>query len=267
MGKKKDTKTLKVKKKRRNPLTLIESKFPDIPISLYIIVPLAVGTVLGVNLINSIPLGFLCGLVLTGVVWFGKEYIPEPPPSIIISYTPDDIVMSILNQTWFVTATPADIARPEAYSVDGQRWSHKLEFTTEYDDKDVFIVRGSLVTGEAWLEHIPNESEHEPEFWQNGELNSENETIFVEENNNPDNDLSNDMNENKHANESSYADKQSENNTSGDNDSFDGLDDGDYPESNTSVDEANMSSPLSEEPVYDIILDDTPDRRDTEQNK
>lgn len=265
MGKKKDTKTPKMKKERRNPLIVIESKFPDVPISLYVIVPLAVGTVLGVNLLNNIPLGFLCGLVLTGVVWFGKEYIPEPPPPITISYTPDDIVMSILNQTWFVTASPADIARPEAYSVDGHRWSHKLEFSTEYGDKDVFIVRGSLITGEAWLEHIPNESEHEPEFWQNDELDSENETIFVGENNNPDNDLLNDTNENEYIDESVYVDEQNENYPSGNNDNFSGFDDRYYSESNTSVGEVDI--PSMEASVHDVISDDATDNRDTELNK
>lgn len=240
MGKKKDTKTAKIKKKRRNPLALIESKFPDIPISLYIIVPLAVGTVLGVNLTNNIPLGVLCGLILTGVVWFGKEYVPEPPPALVLSYTPDDIVMNIFDKTWFVTAVPADPNRPEAYSVDGQRWSHKLELSTEYGDTDVFILRGSLVTGESWLEYIEDESSHHPDFWQN---DSNEGNSFIEETT----DSVDDNVEIDYSNEDEHFDEQSESNTSGDDDNFSGLDGGDYFEPNTLVVEENKTDSLLED--------------------
>lgn len=266
MGKKKDTKTPKVKKKRRNPLTLIESKFPDIPISLYIIVPLAVGTVVGVNLTNNIPLGVLCGLILTGVVWFGKEYIPEPPPPVVLSYTPDDLVMSIFDQTWFVSAVPADDnARPEAYSVDGQRWSHKLELTTEYDDKDVFIVRGSLVTGEAWLEYVPEESAHRPEFWQNDEVDTVGENIPVEEGDSVDH-LSNNAEEIDYTQENEHVDEESENNTGNDNDTFGSLDDNDFYEPHSSVAEEPTLDTTEKAPMGNsIFLNDNTDSLNQEQ--
>lgn len=266
MGKKKDTKAPKVKKKRRNPLVLIESKFPDIPISLYIIVPLAVGTAVGVNLTNNIPLGVLCGLILTGAVWFGKEYIPEPPPPVVLAYTPDDIVMSIFDQTWFVNAIPADDnARPEAYSVDGQRWSHKLELTTEYGDKDVFIVRGSLVTGEAWLEYIPEESAHRPEFWEIDEVDSAGENIPVEEDDSVDN-LLNNAEEIDYTHKYEHDEEESESNTVNNNGAFGSLDDNDFYEPHNSVVEEPTLDASEESSIGNSgFFDDNTDSPNQEQ--
>lgn len=167
MGKKKE-KRVKNKKKLVNPISALESKLPNIPINLFVIIPFCVGLAVGVSIFDNVPLSLLFGLALTGVVWFGKGYLPEKPAPKILPYTPDDLVLGIFEFTWFTKAVPADVNRPEAYSVDGERWSHKLELSTDYGDSDIFIVRGSLETGVSWLEYVEGESKNMPDFWEVG---------------------------------------------------------------------------------------------------
>lgn len=152
-----------VKKKKR------EAQLPPI-LSKGTIVPALAGFAVVTTLTGgNIAIGFLGGLISGILYWFYlnlstsriKEKNPQP------TKTPDDIVLGLLSRYAFVTAEPTDSGtRPEAYSLDGLRWSHKLTFETEDGDTDVFVIRGSLLDGGGTLEYVDGESEHTPEYWE-----------------------------------------------------------------------------------------------------
>lgn len=121
---------------------------------------------MGAGLTGVPALGFLCALAAGVAYWFLIANVPQPKKSEIVEMkTPDDIVMGTLYQYRFVSAAEADPLRPEAVSLDGTRWSHKLIFETEAGETDVYVLRGSLETGEGTLEYIEGESTHQPDYW------------------------------------------------------------------------------------------------------
>lgn len=148
------------------------------------IVPFAVGFGIGVATTDSMSIGLLIGLLLGIAYWFifvtGKK--PDTPE--IPTKTSDDIVMDVMSRYAFDAAEPTDVeTRPEAYSLDGERWSHKLTFESTGGEKDIFVIRGSLITGEGWLEDIPGESRFLNQEWMlNDQGNPPDWLLFMEEN-------------------------------------------------------------------------------------
>lgn len=132
-----------------------------------IAVPVLAGYALVAWVTSSMALGFL-GAIMGGLAYWG--FLPrlkgmgkdtEKP-----SHTPDDILESILIRYQFETCETADPRRPEAISLDGTRWSQLMKFTTPEGDSDTFMVRSSLVTGEATLEFVEGVSQYTPEDWE-----------------------------------------------------------------------------------------------------
>lgn len=162
VGKMKNKKTQRQKGRLKNQINKL---FPDIPMNIFVLVPFGIGVAIASALTDNLKISLLAGLVGGVLGWFWKEKFPTKTEKIILM-NPDDIVPKVFDDYWFVEAVPADpVHRPEAYSLDRLRWSHKLKFTTEEGFSDVFIFRCSLEHGTYSLEPVPNETEHELEYW------------------------------------------------------------------------------------------------------
>lgn len=132
-----------------------------------VIVPLLAGFGVGtalVNLLVGVLIGIACAVAYA--LFFADSFKEKQKSVTVKKSTPDDIVLHVLENSLFVTAEPTDpVKRPEAYSLDGLRWSHKLTLADEDGNEDIYVVRGSLETGEGYLEFIEDESQHPVEYW------------------------------------------------------------------------------------------------------
>lgn len=137
------------------------------------IVPVGVGFAIVAALTQNIPVSLLIGLGAGFLYWLYLSKRPQKAVAVVPTKTADDIVLNVLSKYAFVMAEPADVAtRPEAYSIDGLRWSHKLKLETENGETDIFVIRGSLVTGEGELEFVDGESRFQPSYWEESSSNS-----------------------------------------------------------------------------------------------
>ncbi len=153
-------------KRNRKPAPKPATGYGKILIQSGVVVPALFGVGLGTALVN-IVVGIILGLACGVAYWmFFAESFKEKQKNVTKKKTADDIVLNVLENTAFVTAEPTDeMKRPEAYSLDGLRWSHKLTFTDEDGNQDIYVIRGSLETGEGYLEFVEDESEHPIEYW------------------------------------------------------------------------------------------------------
>lgn len=131
-----------------------------------IAVPVLAGFAIVAGITQSVPFGILGAIAGGALYWaYLNSSFTFMKKAVVPTKTPDDIVLNTMEEYTFVKAAETDDPRPEAYSLDGLRWSHKLKFETEDGETDIFVIRGSLVTGEGYLEFVPDESTRKPEEW------------------------------------------------------------------------------------------------------
>lgn len=171
------------KRKEKNPPKPV--KLPPI-LAAGIVVPIFAGFALVAWLTRSAALGLIGGIVAGVLYWiFMPRLKGESPDAVKPTKIPEDILENILSKYGFESCETADIRRPEAVSLDGLRWSQLIRFTAENGEQDVFMARGSLVTGEGSLEVVNGWSTYTPEDWETaivGEANPElSQELIVDE--------------------------------------------------------------------------------------